>query len=429
MPRTFFLYPAVTQDDAAMGTDETDLENETRINTVSVLGATDDFATTIDLDTTALRGGAEVVYAVTMDADADLTEDARADTDRINLFSGLSNSVTTIELHGSEGQLAGQLDALIDDLVGTGATDDNSHLVIIIGTEQMRVTAVDTSGDKTVLTVIRGHDGTTAAAQDTETLVDSTTQVAVGSSTVSSGLNNTTDPVTFTMVADISAGLTRAAGATGHIIKAESEEMKVTGGTTTSYTVSRAHGGTSAAAHVDTTAVVVWIDTTSLEIQVASAAVTVVNVGDYVRFGASAERLKVTAIDVTNAVLTVTRAVEGSAADIADAAQLDITYNLPVTQYIDEQTTVFGVDDASNFAVGRLFKIETGGTEVLKVTRIDETNELIEVIRGYEGTTPAVIADNANIFSIYGEEEFEAAVTAATGTANWRVVQLAEVAG
>ena len=429
MPRTFFLRPAVTQDDAAMGTDETDLENETRINTVSVLGATDDFATTIDLDTTALRGGSEVLYAVTMDVDADLTEDVRSDVDALNLFSGLNSSVTTVELHGSEGQQAGQLDAVLDDIVNGGATDDHSKAIIIIGTEQMLVTAVDTSGSKTVLTVVRGYDGTTAAAQDTESIVDSTTQVDAFASTAATGLNNTTDPVTFTAGTDLLAGFTRAAGATGAILLCESEEMKVTGGTTTSVTVSRAHGGTSAAAHVDTTAIKLWFDTTSLEIGLDTAAATVVNVGDYVRFAASAERLKVTAVDLTNKIITVTRAVEGSAADIADNAQLDIVKNLTVTQYIDEQTTVFGVDDASSFAVGKLYKIATGGTEVFKVTRIDETNELIEVIRGFEGTTPAVIADNADIWSIYGPVEFAAAVAAATGTANWVEVELAEVAG
>jgi len=421
-PKHFFLRSAVTQDDAKMGTDETDLENETRINTVSVIDQSDAVATDIDLDTTVRRGSGVVKYVVTMDADADLTEDARADTDRMNLFSGINSTVTTIELHGSEGQLAGQLDALIDDLANGGATAPHpGRLLLTIETERVEVVSVDTSGSKTVITVIRGADGTTAAAHDTETLVDSTTETNALTASVDTGdLNNTTDPVTFGVVdASVFAGLLEDGTAGALILKVESEEMKVTDITANNITVTRAHGGTSAATHAATPTVTQWFDTTTIEFTVDSAAVTVLNVGDYIRFAASAERMKITAVDLTNNFITVTRAVEGSAADVAANAQLDIAYNLAVTSYISADTTVFGVDDATNFAVGRIYKIATGGAERFMVTRIDETNELIEVVRGWEGTVAAVIADNADIWSVYGEEEFLAAIAAATGTANW----------
>ena len=105
------------------------------------------------------------------------------------------------------------------------------------------------------------------------------------------------------------------------------------------------------------------------------------------------EQMRVTA--VATHVLTVTRGYDGTTA----AAHVDTT---AVTQYIDEATTVFDVDDATTILVGNHLKIATGGTEEMKVTA--KSTNRITVTRGYASTTPAVIANGAAIWKVYGDD-------------------------
>lgn len=116
------------------------------------------------------------------------------------------------------------------------------------------------------------------------------------------------------------------------------------------------------------------------------------------------EQLFVTNI-ATNAV-TVTRGYDGT----TPASHADTT---AIKQYIDEATTQFAVGDESLFAVGDIIKMETGGTERLLVTAVDATNSVLTVRRGYEGTTPAVIADAANIFDVIGYNQLVTALASA----------------
>jgi hypothetical protein len=163
---------------------------------------------------------------------------------------------------------------------------------------------------------------------------DSTAGVVASNTTVSSGLDNVTDPVTFNAVSGaVFNGLTLP-----FVIICESEQLLVTAISTNAITVSRGYDGTTPASHANTTA---------------------------------------------------------------------------FKQYIDEATTQFEINDESLFAVGDIIKIETGGTERLLVVAKDATNDILTVRRGYEGTTPAVIADAANIFDVKGWNQLVAALASA----------------
>ncbi len=83
------------------------------------------------------------------------------------------------------------------------------------------------------------------------TITGKTTEGAP-STTVASGLNNTTNPVTFTVASN--SGWPAAA----YYIQVQSEILKVTSKSGTSWTASRAQFGTTNASHADATAVAQW---------------------------------------------------------------------------------------------------------------------------------------------------------------------------
>lgn len=106
------------------------------------------------------------------------------------------------------------------------------------------------------------------------------------------------------------------------------------------------------------------------------------------------EQMRVTNVATND--LTVIRGWDGTTA----ATHADST---AITQYIDEDSTVFDVSDGSGFAAGDRIKIGSTGTEEIKITNV-ATNRLT-VSRGESGTPKAVIANAADVYKIYGPEE------------------------
>jgi len=79
--------------------------------------------------------------------------------------------------------------------------------------------------------------------------------------------------------------------------------------------------------------------------------------------------------------------------------------NAAVTQYLDENTCIFDVDDATTIVAGVHIKILTGGLEDIKVVSV-ASNELT-VSRAYRDSTPTVVANAAAIFRIHGDDVLE----------------------
>jgi hypothetical protein len=120
------------------------------------------------------------------------------------------------------------------------------------------------------------------------------------------------------------------------------------------------------------------------------------------------EQMLVTAVvdGATEDTWTVIRGINGTtvAAHATDVAVLHL---------IGPETDRFRIDDAANVEVNDVIKIATGGTERMLITAKSEVNEVIVVKRGIWGTTPAAIANNANIWAVMDDVKIKAAIAAA----------------
>ena len=121
------------------------------------------------------------------------------------------------------------------------------------------------------------------------------------------------------------------------------------------------------------------------------------------------EQMLVTAVvdGATEDTWTVIRGINGTTA----AIHLD---NAIFTHLIGPETDTFRVDDASAFAAGDILKVATGGAERIYVTSRNETTDMLVVKRGYWGTTPVDIADNADLWDVIDDVK----IIAAIGVAN-----------
>ena len=190
-----------------------------------------------------------------------------------------------------------------------------------------------------------------------------------------------------------------AAGGTV-FVRIDDEILNVVSGTASTLTVERGADSSTAILHLDNAVISLYVGTSNTVIPCTDPTVwgAAGPADDYLVVICGTEQIKVDCdnIDGTNDFfIATTRGYDGTTAALhADAAA--------VTQYIDETTTQFDVDDASTIVVGNHIKMETGGTEELKVTAVS-TNR-ITATRGYASTTAAVIADAAAIWKIYGDD-------------------------
>jgi len=113
----------------------------------------------------------------------------------------------------------------------------------------------DVQGNWTLSGCLRGQKGTAASAHSNNATVFQTTHHCLVPEGyrhyVSSGLDNTTDPVTFAYTEDLGD-----APAVGHILKCEDELLEVTNVVGSDVTVTRGYGGSTPASHADDTAFV-----------------------------------------------------------------------------------------------------------------------------------------------------------------------------
>lgn len=196
----------------------------------------------------------------------------------------------------------------------------------------------------------------------------------------------------------------------------DTEVVKVTNITTHLWTVVRGACGSTAATHIDDTAIY-WY---------CGADNTVVGVDDETVWGTIAahtaaggrlvvmcgtEQMLVTGL-IPGAIpdtIKVTRGYDGTTA----AVHAD---NAAVTQYIDEGTAIFNVDNGALLVDECLYKTGTAGTEVWKVKTI--ATHRITVTRGAYNTVPTVMADGQIPFRLWGPEIYDAALTAVNAIAN-----------
>ena len=140
--------------------------------------------------------------------------------------------------------------------------------------------------------------------------------------------------------------------------------------------------------------------------------------GDYERFQDIAlpfrvmvetEQMLVTAVvdGATEDTWTVIRGINATTA----ATHVD---GSTVLHLIGPETDRFRVDDSSAFAAGDILKVATGGAERLYVVSRNETTNVVVFKRGYWGTTPVAIADNADLWDVIDDVK----IVAAIGVAN-----------
>ena len=121
------------------------------------------------------------------------------------------------------------------------------------------------------------------------------------------------------------------------------------------------------------------------------------------------EQMLVTAVvdGATEDTWTVIRGINATTA----ATHVD---GSTVLHLIGPETDRFRVDDSSAFAAGDILKVATGGAERLYVVSRNETTNVVVFKRGYWGTTPVAIADNANLWDVIDDVK----IVAAIGVAN-----------
>jgi hypothetical protein len=269
--------------------------------------------------------------------------------------------------------------------------------------------------DQTVI-----HDGTVHIEVTAGADYDSTTTIAAAATTIADTAaaqhvdNNplAVDGLTLNLHAGGGAAFLghfgwEAGATTPWYLKIGTEVVKVTARSTDALTIVRAALNSTAAEQAANTVVHPHYAPTATSIKVV-AAPQANGICPYTVI-VGAEQLRVTA--VTGTYLTVTREY-----DSTDALETGLAYNTAVTQYLDEDTTTIDVASGTPLAANTLFKVATGGTEIIKVTARN-TNKLT-IARGRYGSTAAVIVDGAAPFIIHGPAAFDTALTAVNAIAD-----------
>lgn len=276
----------------------------------------------------------------------------------------------------------------------SGATSTyKDDTVIADGVIHLRVTAPDVDSTANVAAV-----------------ADAIDKGAIGTALVAAG--NWTDVAT---AISLKAGETAAAAWIQECLDVDefvylicgTEVIKVTGLSTLEMTAERGALGTTAAAHTADDPIYWYCGPDNTVIAVDDP--TVWGTPSYLAVICGTEQMlvDVSSIDGDNDIMTVTRGYDGTTA----AAHAD---NAAVTQYIDENTLQFDVNDGALLLDEAFYKVETGGTEVIQVKSIS-TNR-ITVERAQNNSPEAVIGGTANLFRCWGPEIYDAALTAVNGT-------------
>lgn len=173
---------------------------------------------------------------------------------------------------------------------------------------------------------------TAAADVDTTADVNLASIALLDGSTTSSATSINVDQ--SSTVAAVLSAIATAVGGTIRI-QVGSEKIDVTavvdGSSNTALTVTRGAGGTTAAAHSTNAAVALVTGAYLTAFPIDGASTGVLGVGDTLKFGSTGtERVKVTALDSTNSVVTVNRGIwetDVSASELADNANVYQVYN------------------------------------------------------------------------------------------------------
>lgn len=255
--------------------------------------------------------------------------------------------------------------------------------------------------------IVEGVMVTDADAQDATSAVIAVVADAIDLTAIAAtALNDGTDvdDADTAFIVDDAAFVTwcQAAVTAGGImhVRIDDEILNVTAGDTNTLTVERGADGSTAILHLDNAAITIYFGATTTVLPLDDPTVwgAAGPADDYLVVICGTEQIKVDCdnIDGTNDFLIcTTRGYDGTTAVLhADG--------VAVTQYIDEATTQFDVDDATTIIVGNHLKIGTAGTEELKVTA--KATHRITATRGYASTTAAVIANAGEIWKIYGDD-------------------------
>ena len=295
-----------------------------------------------------------------------------------------------------------------------GAT---AGFVICTGTEQMFVTGI--SGD--TLTVVRGYNGTNAAAHyadDSVVMVLPAVRATISTLWVS-------DAAAATMTVNNVAALP---GNAPFVIQVDNEEMLVTGVSGSTLTVQRGYDNTSVASHnsgapifvpaelapqIAETATTIAV-TAAAALQAAAArAAGSTTPQTFVNFGIQVgqEQMLVTAVDAANNILTVQRGYDNTTPSAHDAgatvaleSSLVLVARPTLPGPINDSQTSLTVSNAAATALAAAlaaaapnpFVIQIDG-EAMQVTGI--SGDTVNVARGYDGTAPGNHAAGATIFA------------------------------
>lgn len=306
------------------------------------------YGTTINEDLDSAETGVDVVS----DASIEVNDIILIDLELMKVTAKAANVLTVIR--GVAGSSAGTHTNGASILqsgfafVYTSAADDvEVGDIILVDTEMMAVTLEDTANN--ILTVVRATAGSTAA---THAAAAAVTQSATGLTYTSAGDN--------VEVSDI--------------IVIDAELLKVTALDTVNNVlgVVRAMGGTAAAAHAAAAAVTqsgtVFVYTSTGDPIIVDKLITV-----------ESEIMKVTVVDTVNNVLTVLRAMAGTAA-AAHALALSIQDTGGAFVYTS-------AGDAA--AVNDIIRIDS---ETMTVTAEDTVNNVLNVTRFENSVTHAAAA-------------------------------------
>jgi hypothetical protein len=311
--------------------------------------------------TTTLSGASTTLGSAATTVNAPTTKLGGAST---NLSAAVNNSTTTMPVTGKAG------------FSGTGFT-------IQIDSEQMTVTANPTG---TSWTVQRARNGTTAAAHASGAQV---------------GL------VGYLTAAATSITVTSAAGfptSGNYSILIDTEQMLVTGGQgTTTWTVTRGQGGTTAAAHSSGRTAILVITTASTTIPVAAKTGFPTTYPFTIKI--DSEQMSVTG-SPSGTLWTVQRGQGGTAAAVhANGAA--------VSWDVDNADTVIFVASEAGFPTSYPFTIKID-SEDMSVTAAP-TSTTWTVTRATDGTTAALHAGGAAVNLIIGKTDTTIRVASAIG--------------
>ncbi|KAJ1483285.1 hypothetical protein T484DRAFT_1800976, partial [Baffinella frigidus] len=248
---------------------------------------------------------------------------------------------------------------------------------ILIGGEMMLVGAVSAPN----VTVTRGQLGTTAANHSVAAPV-----LVVTTTTLSNGadLMLSTTSVTLSSVAN-------PVIAAGSFLRIEAEVVMVTNVAATTVTVTRAAGGSVAAAHSDgstvtldvMTTLVAGLNTSDASVSLISGGASAVGVsisGQFVSVGAETMRV----LDVTGDVLTVARAAAGSAAAAhGGGARVTLVAGASLTANASASDGALFLTGVGNAGIVNASFVQIGG-ETLQVVSVSDGS--ISVLRAQAGS-------------------------------------------